>query len=212
MKQKEFEEITRLSVSRETFERLETYVELVKKWNPTINIVSRKSLGEIWTRHIVDSVQVFSVVKDASSWLDMGSGGGFPGAVIGILATEFSPMTNVTLMESDQRKSAFLRNVSRETSSGFKVISKRIEQAEPQNADVVSARALTDLKGLLSFCERHLTSSGTAVFPKGVTWKKEIEEAQREWHFQVDPITSITEPEAVILKIKGIERARSVPS
>jgi 16S rRNA (guanine527-N7)-methyltransferase len=212
MNQQEFEKITQLNVSRETFERLETYVELVKKWNPAINIVSRKSLDDIWSRHIVDSVQVFSVIHNATSWLDMGSGGGFPGAVIGILAREFSPDMKVTLMESDQRKCAFLRNVSRETSSEFKVISKRIEQADPQNADVVSARALTDLGGLLSFCERHLNASGTAVLPKGASWKKEVTEAQRDWQFQLDPITSITEPEAVILKIKGIERARSVPS
>lgn len=207
MKQSDLERATGLNVSRETFSRLETYVDLVRKWNPAINVVSRKSLEGIWDRHIIDSVQVYSSTTVGNYWLDIGSGGGFPGAVVAILAAEFSPNTSVTLMESDQRKSAFLRTVSRETSVGFKVISKRIEQAEVQNADVVSARALTDLSGLLAFCERHLKQSGVAVFPKGASWKKEVSDAQREWKFDVDPITSITEPEAVILKIKGIERA-----
>ncbi len=196
-----------MDVSRETFERIEVYVELVKKWNPVINVVSRRSLEAIWARHVIDSVQVFLCVKELGSWLDLGSGGGFPGAVIGILSNQASVDSRVTLMESDQRKSAFLRTVSRETSCGFKVISKRIEQAEPQGADVISARALTDLKGLFAFCERHMKPSGSALFPKGATWKKEVTEAQREWKFDFDPITSITEPEAVILKIKGIERA-----
>ncbi len=207
MKKEEFEQIAQINVSRETFERLEMYVELVKKWNPAINVVSRKSLDAIWRRHIIDSVQVFTCGPRSGSWLDMGSGGGFPGAVIGILTREFSFDTEVTLMESDQRKSAFLRTVSRETSCDFKVVTKRIEKAVPHAASVISARALTDLTGLLAFCERHLEPSGCAIFPKGSTWKKEAFEAQREWKFDFDPITSITEPEAVILKIKGIERA-----
>ncbi|SLN69385.1 Ribosomal RNA small subunit methyltransferase G [Falsiruegeria litorea R37] len=212
MKKDAFERATGLNVSRETFKRLETYVALVKKWNPAINVVSRKSLDDIWPRHIVDSVQLFTCIETSKSWLDLGSGGGFPGAVISILANEFSADTSVTLVESDQRKSAFLRNVSRETSSDFRVISKRIEQVEPQHADVISARALTNLSGLMAFCERHLNPAGVAIFPKGATWKKEVSEAQRDWQFEVDTITSITEPQAVILKIKGIERARSVPS
>ncbi|GAB5438712.1 16S rRNA (guanine(527)-N(7))-methyltransferase RsmG [Falsiruegeria mediterranea] len=207
MNRADFELVSGISVSRETFSNLERYVDLVRKWNPTINIVSRKSLDDIWNRHIVDSVQAFTCLKCTGSWVDIGSGGGFPGAVVGILARELSPNCPVTLIESDQRKSAFLRNVSRETSSGFRVIAKRIEDVEPQYADVISARALADLSTLLEFCEHHLKSSGSAVFPKGVTWKKEVEAAQREWKFELDPITSVTEPQAVILKIKGIERA-----
>lgn len=212
MNKADFEVASGVSVSRETFANLERYVDLVRKWNPTINIVSRKSLDDVWSRHIVDSVQAFTCVKCTGPWVDIGSGGGFPGAVIGILAKELSPNCQVTLIESDQRKSAFLRTVSRETSSGFRVIAKRIEEVEPQCADVISARALADLSTLLEFCERHLKPTGSAVFPKGITWKKEVEAAQREWKFELDPITSVTEPQAVILKIKGIERARSVPS
>ena len=195
-----------LDVSRETFERLTSYVELVKRWNPKINLVSRKSLEDIWIRHIQDSVQVYRCAGSFQNWVDLGSGGGFPGMVCAIMAIEQTPDATFTFVESDQRKSAFLRNVARECGANCKVISKRIEAVEPLNADVLSARALADLRMLLSFCDRHLSKTGTALLPKGERWKKELDEAREEWNFDVDPITSLTEPQAVILKIKGVSR------
>ncbi len=195
-----------LNVSRETFARFETYVDLVNRWNPKINLVSKNSLSEIWTRHILDSVQVFRCVESFGHWVDLGSGGGFPGMVCALMAIDEAPDSRFTFLESDQRKSAFLRNVARECGANCTVVSKRIELAEPAEADVLSARALADLSKLLSFCNRHLADSGVALFPKGANWKKELEEAREEWNFGVEPIRSLTEPQAVILKIKGVSR------
>ena len=195
-----------LDVSRETFERLTTYVELVKRWNPRINLVSRNSLNDIWARHILDSVQVFRCAEAFDNWVDLGSGGGFPGMVCAIMAIDESPKSQFTLVESDQRKSAFLRNVARECGASCRVMSKRIEAVDPLNADILSARALADLPSLLSFCDRHLSETGTALLPKGASWKKELADAREEWNFQAEPITSLTEPQAVILKIKGVSR------
>ncbi len=195
-----------LNVSRETFERLTKYVELVKRWNPKINLVSRNSLNDIWTRHIKDSVQVYRYAGNFSNWVDLGSGGGFPGMVCAIVAIEENPSAQFTLIESDQRKSAFLRNVARKCQANCRVISKRIEAVDPLGADILSARALAELGVLLSFCDRHLGDSGVALLPKGATWKKELDDARKEWNFQAEPITSLTEPQAVILKIKGVSR------
>jgi 16S rRNA (guanine527-N7)-methyltransferase len=195
-----------LNVSRETMDRLHIYANLVERWNPKINLVSRQSLNDLWDRHILDSVQVFRCVDPVGHWVDLGSGGGFPGLVCAILAIELAPDTRFTLIESDQRKSAFLRTVVRECGAKCQVISKRIEAVEPQNADILSARALADLKTLISFCGRHLNPVGTALLPKGASWKKELSDAQEEWKFTADPITSITEPQAVILKITGVSR------
>ncbi len=199
-------EFSKFDVSRETFDRLDTYVELLKRWNPKINLVSRNSLEDIWDRHILDSVQVFRCAMAADTWVDIGTGGGFPGMVCAIMALEESPNTRFQFVESDQRKSAFLRNVARECGVTCQVISKRIESVEPLEADILSARALADLRTLLSFCDRHLSDNGTALLPKGANWKKELSEAQEEWKFDVEPITSLTEPQAVILKIKGVSR------
>ncbi|WP_170335772.1 16S rRNA (guanine(527)-N(7))-methyltransferase RsmG [Ruegeria arenilitoris] len=198
--------LERLDVSRETLDRLSIYVDLVARWNPKINLVSRKSLEDIWDRHILDSVQVFRLADKVDRWVDLGSGGGFPGMVCAIMAIETSPETRFTFVESDQRKSAFLRTVSRECGANCKVISKRIEAVEPLNADILSARALADLRQLMSFCDRHLGENGTALFPKGAIWKKELSDAREEWNFEAEPITSLTEPQAVILKIKGVSR------
>ena len=200
--------LDRFDVSRETIERLETFEEVLLKWNPKINLVSKNSLSDLWQRHIVDSVQVFnSVESPGNSWVDIGSGGGFPGIVVAIMAAEHAPNTTVTLIESDQRKAAFLRTAARECGVPIQILNQRIEKAEPQIATILSARAVADLDALLEFSERHLASKGTAVFPKGASWKKEVDKAAERWRFDFEPITSLTETEAVILKIKGVARA-----
>ncbi|MGR3761264.1 16S rRNA (guanine(527)-N(7))-methyltransferase RsmG [Roseobacteraceae bacterium NS-SX3] len=195
-----------LNVSRETLDRLECFEGVIRKWNPRINLVSRKSLEDLWMRHIADSVQVFRCADDPEHWVDIGSGGGFPGLIIALIAASEAPKMRVTLIESDQRKSAFLRTAARECGAVVTVISQRIEQAEPQGANVLSARALADLSLLLEFSERHLHPEGTALFPKGASWKKEVDNARERWRFDAEPIRSLTEPDAVILKIRGVAR------
>ena len=196
-------------VSRETLARLEAYAALVAKWNPKINLVSRKSLEDLWSRHILDSAQVFALAGPAprGRWADLGSGGGFPGAVVAILAAGIGADLRVTLVESDQRKAAFLRTVSRETAVPFEVLSERIENLPPLGADLLSARALAPLTDLLGFAERHLASDGFALFPKGETHAQELREAQNRWRFSCETATSCTDPRAVILKIGAVCRA-----
>ena len=193
-------------VSRETMKRLVLFHGLLVKWNARINLVSRSSLNDFWVRHVADSVQVFRLAPSARTWADLGSGGGFPGLIAAILAKLERPDLNVTLIESDQRKSAFLRTVIRETGVSCNVIPERIEKAERQAADIVSARALADLTELLAYSERHLAAGGTALFPKGVTWQKELEIARTQWSFDVEVIESQTMPGAAILKIEGASR------
>ena len=99
-----------INVSRETEARIATYVDLLTKWNATINLVSKTSISEVWERHIVDSLQIFNFGSNSTHWADLGSGGGLPGLVVAILASEKAPNMLVTLVESDQRKAAFLRH------------------------------------------------------------------------------------------------------
>lgn len=193
-------------VSRETFQRLTQLSELVTKWSGAINLVARSTLDDIWERHIQDSIQVFRLAPPCQAWADLGTGGGFPGLVVAILAADEHPEMNVTLIESDQRKCVFLRTVLRETGVAAKVITKRIEEAPRQNADVVSARALADLDKLLAYCERHLARNGLAILPKGAQWKSEVEAARKRWCFEHEVIESITGTGAAVLKIRGIER------
>lgn len=196
-----------LDVSRETMERLKIFDATLQKWNPRINLVSRSTLPDLWNRHILDSIQVFEAIQQPTGhWVDIGSGGGMPGVIVAICAAEKAPALRVTLIESDQRKSAFLRTAARECGVSVNVISERIETAEPQSADVLSARALADLSQLCEFSERHLKKEGLCIFPKGGNWKKEVDNASQQWRFEWEAITSLTEPQAVILKMKGVER------
>ena len=130
-------------VSRETEDRLRAYAALIEKWTPKINLISRSTIPEIWARHILDSVQIVQLAPENwGSWTDLGSGGGLPGCVAAILAPENA---HVTLVESDQRKVAFLRTVQRELDLPMTVLAERIEDADVAPADVVSARALAAL-------------------------------------------------------------------
>lgn len=194
-------------VSRETMDRLEVYSKLLEKWNPRINLVSRQTIPDLWARHFVDSAQIYSLAPQGfGKWVDLGSGGGFPGLVCAIISAERDPSSVFTMVESDARKSVFLRTVIRETRLNAKVISDRIEKIPPLGAQVLSARALADLDTLLHFAERHLQESGTALFPKGVSWEKEVEIASRSWLFDWEATKSETESGAVVLRIGGISR------
>lgn len=194
-------------VSRETDEKLHQFEALVRKWNPAINLVSKASIDFLWDRHIHDSAQICAHIRPAGRWVDLGSGGGFPGLIIAILAQGANEDLRLTLVESDQRKAAFLRQVARELSLEVSVLTHRIETCPPQSADVISARALAPLTTLLGFASRHLAQSGTAIFPKGARWQQEVESARKDWHFDLQAHTSATDPESALLVVKAISHA-----
>lgn len=194
------------NVSRETLDRLHEFQRLLLKWNKKINLIARSTESEVWTRHILDSLQIYKLYDIGSRWVDLGSGGGFPGLIVAILARVDAPSLAVTLVESDRRKAAFLRTAIRELSLSAMVVTKRIEDMPPANADVVSARALANLDHLLGFASRHLSSKGTALFMKGENWENEVEFARKSWSFEIKAHQSITSADAAILEIKELQR------
>ena len=196
---------SRINVSRETIEKLEIYEQLLKKWNQAINLISKSTANDIWQRHFLDSAAVFEYRNtNGNKWLDVGSGAGLPGLVAAIIATELSPELRVTCIESDLRKCEFLRTVARNTETPLKILTRRVEDAPAQQADTMSARALAPLNTLLLFANQHLAENGTAVFHKGQDWKTEVENARKEWQFDLERFPSATNPTAVILKITNI--------
>jgi 16S rRNA (guanine527-N7)-methyltransferase len=197
-----------LNVSRETESLLRAFARRVEKWNPAVNLVSQESLPVIWSRHIVDSAQLFSIAPEtARHWVDVGSGGGFPGIVIAILAHELRPDLSVTLVESDRRKAAFLRLTSAELQLRVQVVADRIESCDPFGADVISARALAPLDRLCHYAAMHLAPAGAALFPKGAAHEAEVVAARLRWHFELGGHESVTDDRSMILEIKGIRRA-----
>lgn len=196
------------NVSRETAKRLHCHLALVEKWNPHINLVAKSSIGEAWRRHIQDSLQLYlHRPADYRRWADLGSGAGFPGLVIAAVARDDPAGPEVICIEADQRKATFLRHVSREADIPAIVLDARIEKVPPQNADVVSARALAPLPALLGFVHRHLAPAGVALLPKGARWAEEVALARKMWSFDLEAIPSRTEPDAAILRIGALARA-----
>ena len=196
-------------VSRETFDKLRAYEALIQKWNPSINLVAKSTLTDVWNRHIIDSAQVYfaALGEKSSIWTDIGSGGGLPGVVIATLTQGEDQQTNVTMVESDKRKSVFLRTAIRELGlSNAKVINERIEGAQISISDIVSARALAPLTDLFTLSQGFANQNTTLLFQKGKNWASEIEVAQNHWSFEYDAIKSETDRNAVILKIRGLSR------
>ena len=194
-----------LNVSRETHSKLQAFLALVIKWNRTINLVSTNSLLDGWTRHMLDSAQLWGAAQILDGlWLDMGSGGGFPGLVMAIIAKEQAPNMRISLIEADRRKSVFLSEAARQLSLTVDVHPDRVERISGLAASVVSARALAPLDELLGRAKRHLAAGGVAVFPKGQGFEAELSEARKRWRFDCDCIQSKTDPKAVMLRIENI--------
>lgn len=188
-----------------TLDRLEALEALTRRWTARINLVAPSTVPDLWTRHILDSAQLWPLAPaDAATWADLGSGGGFPGLVIAALGAD-TGTPHVTLIESDGRKCAFLRTAARELSLPATVLDQRAESARPQAAPVVSARALAPLPTLLPLVARHLAPYGTALLPKGRDWAAEIDAARAQgWRFEAEALPSVTDPQARILRLRKL--------
>ena len=126
-------------VSRETMDRFELYHDMLLRWQRTINLVAPSTLPDAWTRHFVDSAQLFDLApRNATRWLDLGSGGGFPGLIVATMALEARPKLSVTLVESDVRKCGFMREAARAMGVNVNILTQRISEIPKQSADVVT--------------------------------------------------------------------------
>jgi 16S rRNA (guanine527-N7)-methyltransferase len=199
-----------LPVSRETYERLDTLVGLVKKWQKAENLVAASTLDTIWTRHVADSAQLVAMFPQPKHWLDLGSGGGFPGLVTAILlGSSASEAGSVHLVESNARKCAFLRTAARETGAPATIHHGRIEDILARwsaPVDAISARALASLPDLFRLAGPLIAPDRPAMFFKGVDYRSEIDEVSQSWDFDLVIHPSRISEGSVILEVR-----RAVP-
>lgn len=194
-------------VSRETEAALRHYCALLLKWQEKINLISPTTTKDAWARHFKDSLQLLTRLPDSGRLYDLGSGAGFPGLVLAIA----QPDLEVTLVESDSKKCAFLQTVSRETGARVRILNSRIEAAglsEPA-PDILTARALAGLSELLDYAAPWIAANPdlTAFFPKGATYQAELEAAKATgWAFDLDDWPSKTDPAARILRLQNIRK------
>jgi 16S rRNA (guanine527-N7)-methyltransferase len=202
------------TVSRETTARLDRFVELLLTWQRAINLIAPSTVPRLWTRHVADSLQLLDLAPAARSWVDLGSGGGFPGLVIACALAD-RPDAAVHLIESNAKKAAFLREAQRITGAPAIVHAERIAdfaQRFEGRADAVTARAVAPLKSLLTQCFPLLGTSGAVgLFPKGQNAELELGEARRSWNIKVNLVPSRTDPAASIVVVRALERGGATP-
>ena len=179
---------------------LETFAELLLRWNRTVNLIARSDELNLWGRHIADSLQLIPYLPPfPARAIDLGSGGGFPGLILAI-ATGIP----FDLIESDQRKCIFLREAARVTGAPATVHPMRIEAANIAPASLITARALASLPNLLTLAAPLLVENGVCLFLKGANADAELTAATTGWHMRVERFPSRTAPSANILRISEI--------
>lgn len=192
---------------------LELYKNLLLKWQKAINLVSRGTLNNVWTRHIEDSLQLIPFLR-GNSVLDIGSGGGFPGMVLAIVSheTEFlkqfgiNENFEVTCVDSDRRKMLFLSEVARQTSTKANIITNRIENVE-EKFGTVTARGFAELKILIGFAKKY---SNYGVFLKGEKVNQEIENAKKLFNFEYEIFNSVTDKSGRIVVVYDIKDVKNL--
>ena len=191
-------------VSRETLGRLKLFVSLLEDWNARINLVSARSLADVWKRHIWDSVQLFPLIPpETRSLIDLGSGAGFPGLVLAILLAERG-QARVVLCEAIAKKCRFLEEVAHRTGTAVEIRNDRIETAKREPFDIVTARACAPLAQLLSYAAPFQAKNTRCLFLKGQSVGAELTEASKSWGMKVEQHQSRSDPSGVILDIREL--------
>jgi 16S rRNA (guanine527-N7)-methyltransferase len=195
-------------VSRETLERLDRFVALLLTWQRTTNLIAPSTIPQLWTRHVADSLQLIGLAPTARVWVDLGSGGGFPGMVIAC-ALAGAPGAMVHLVESNSKKAAFLREAARVTGTPATIHAMRIEKFVDSFAgpvDAVTARALAPLKLLLDQSFSMVNAGALGIYPKGQDVGAELTEASKYWKTVNDLVPSLTDPDGRVVVVRALER------
>ena len=183
---------------------LDIYIELIKKWQKNINLVSKNSIDHLWNRHVIDSAQLYSLLPAPKKGLyiyDIGSGAGFPGMVLGIMGRK-----DIILCESNKRKCEFLKEVSRITNTNISIANTRAQKLEGGSALAITSRALASLDALLEISMPILREKGVCVFPKGRTWKEELTVAEKKFIINYNTVQSITSSDSKIIIITKVRK------
>jgi len=204
------EDVVRLTgVSRETFQKISAYLELLDRWRERINLIGPAEGRHLWRRHVLDSLQLLQYISaEDKSVADLGSGAGFPGLILACALADKAGAA-VTLVEKSPRKSEFLRAVGKEVGLPVAVLTIRLEDAPGVLFDVVTARALAPLPKLLGFADAWLKPSGKALLMKGRDTEAELAEAREAWTFDLSTLDSQSSPEGRVLRVSSLRSRRA---
>lgn len=194
--------LAKFNVSRETIQRLEVYEQLLTRWVKVTNLIGPTELEYLWTRHLVDSLQLKALCQPGQIWVDLGTGAGLPGLVLA-LDSVADELAHYHLVEPDGRKCAFLREVVRATGAHATVHRARAEDVLPQlgRVNIIASRAMAPLENLVRVSEELLRSGAIGLFPKGRGYRAEVETVSHLDGLVVEVVPSITSDDAAIIRV-----------
>ena len=183
------------NVSRETIEKLSIYEKLIIEGQRKYSLVGKSTLGNIWSRHFADSAKVLDIIRNIYpnnerkilKLIDIGSGAGFPGVVINIMADAEKIPIEVVLADSNRKKSSFLESIKKELSVSYIVLNKRSENIN-RKFDIITARAVTSVKSFLDLNNNMTKEKSVIVLLKGRSWKEEVKESKKKWNFELNVV------------------------
>lgn len=199
-------ELKSYNVSRETIRKLEDFVDLLTQWNEKMNLVSKNSLPDVWTRHVLDSIQLSAYFSDRDRFIvDIGSGSGFPGVVSAIVLQEKNPQAKVVLVESITKKTLYLNSVCADLGlNNVSVINNRVENIVFKDVDVITARAVASLDVLLKYAAKIGGKQTKLLLLKGKSYVDEEDVAKEHWCYNCETVKNKYSDDGVIMKITNI--------
>ena len=203
-------------VSRETMEKLSIYEKLIIEGQKKFNLIGKSTLGSIWLRHFADSAKLLKILKEVYqnsegkvlNLLDVGSGAGFPGVVLSIMTNAEKIPIKVALADSNRKKSLFLKSIKKELGVSYTVVNKRSENIK-QKFEIITARAVTSVKGFLDLNHNLIKKESILVLFKGRKWKEEVKESKKKWNFDLNVVKNnilIDSSGGVTLVIRNLKK------
>ena len=198
--------IKKFNVSRETIEKLNKYKEFLLSSNKSLNLIGKTTENHVFTRHFIDSAQIYDLIEDKSEIIDLGSGAGFPGVILKILMDNNKIVGNITLIDKSPKKCKFLQDLSDKLGLTLKIVNLKIENFNFNKTSTVVSRAFKKTVDTIDILLKNNDKIRNIILIKGKTYQQEIEEAKKKYTFDVEKFRSITSDESYILKIRNIKR------
>ncbi len=203
-------ELQKYNVSRETIQKLKDFVAILREWNEKMNLVSKKSMDDVWERHVLDSLQLIEYLPTAvKSLIDIGSGAGFPGVVLAIAMQEKFSAAQITLVESITKKTVYLNDVCRKLDlNNIKVENNRVENIVFKDVDVITARAVAALDILCGYAYKIGNKQTEMLLLKGQSYAQEDAAAKQKWRYEAEVFPNKYAEGGVIMKLRNLRKLK----
>ena len=198
--------IKKFNVSRETIEKLNKYKDFLLSRNKQLNLIGKTTENQIFTRHFVDSAQIYDLIEDKSEIIDLGSGAGFPGVVLKLLMDNSKIVGNITLIEKSPKKCKFLHDLSYKLLLNLKIVNLKLENFKFNKISTIVSRAFKKTVDTIDILMKNNEKIRNIILIKGKTYQQELEEAKKKYTFDLEKFRSMTSHESYILKISNIKR------